>query len=51
MVLMFHNNIAYVVYFCFAFIFQKREIFDDLASLLWHSVGTVPALLQVIFLH
>ncbi|CDY52091.1 BnaCnng21920D [Brassica napus] len=26
---------------------SKREIFDDLASLLWHSVGTVPALLQL----
>ncbi|WZZ34360.1 hypothetical protein YC2023_017761 [Brassica napus] len=25
---------------------RKREIFDDLASLLWHSVGTNPALLQ-----
>ncbi|KAF2553551.1 hypothetical protein F2Q68_00034626 [Brassica cretica] len=26
---------------------KKREIFDDLASLLWHSVVTVPALLQL----
>lgn len=27
--------------------FQKREIFQDLAPLLWHSFGTVAALLQV----
>ncbi|KAG7635900.1 Armadillo-type fold [Arabidopsis thaliana x Arabidopsis arenosa] len=26
----------------------KREIFQDLAPLLWHSVGTIPALLQEI---
>lgn len=28
-------------------IFQKREIFQDLAPLLWHSFGTIAALLQV----
>ncbi|CAH2072888.1 unnamed protein product [Thlaspi arvense] len=27
---------------------KKREIFQDLAPLLWHSVGTIPALLQEI---
>jgi len=27
--------------------FQKREIFQDLAPLLWHSFGTIAALLQV----
>ena len=30
-----------------SFLFQKREIFQDLAPLLWHSFGTVAALLQV----
>lgn len=29
------------------FFFQKREIFDELAPLLWHSVGTTAAFLQV----
>jgi hypothetical protein len=29
------------------FFFQKREIFQDLAPLLWHSYGTIAALLQV----
>ena len=29
--------------------FQKREIFQDLAPLLWHSFGTIAALLQVCF--
>ncbi|XP_044415428.1 CCR4-NOT transcription complex subunit 9-like [Triticum aestivum] len=31
-----------------SFLFQKREIFQDLAPLLWHSFGTVAALLQEI---
>ena len=30
---------------------QKREIFQDLAPLLWHSFGTIAALLQVCIVH
>lgn len=26
---------------------KKREVFPDLAPILWHSVGTMSALLQV----
>ena len=33
--------------FFFATIFQKREMFPDLAPLMWHSFGTMFVLLQV----
>ena len=29
------------------YIYQKRELFQDLAPLLWNSFGTIAALLQV----
>lgn len=44
------NKITYVscvFALSFIFFFQKREIFDELAPLLWHSVGTTAAFLQV----
>lgn len=47
------NNITYasscVFFFSFLLIFQRRDIFQDLAPLLWHSFGTIAALLQVFF--
>lgn len=41
------SNITCVLCF-FSFVAQKREIFQDLAPLLWHSACTIPALLQVL---
>lgn len=41
---------VFALSFIFFFI-QKREIFHELAPLLWHSVGTTAALLQVNLVH
>ncbi|KAG6472384.1 hypothetical protein ZIOFF_069846 [Zingiber officinale] len=44
----FGHALPFVSAICAIFVWQKRDIFHDLAPLLWHSFGSIAALLQIL---